>query len=371
LQKIIILAKKQYTIMISKKLPKLALLFAVLLITACSKTEDNVPLTTPTAEIEVDELVRKASLRNQEIPFKIINEAGEDVTSLATFYVGDATIEDDDVAIEGNVFTSDVIGEFEVYGVYMQDGVEITTNTESFSVIIPKRKIVVEDYTGTWCGWCPRVAGAILSLREETDDIAVVAIHENGNTPDPMHFGPVQTLKDEFEVVGLPAGRINRTVEWLVPYANSDVLSMAGQDTNMAISINSEMNGSELLVQINVVSEQAIAATDKLVVYLLEDGIVEEQLNYLNGDESSPFYQEGDVITDFVHDEVLRNSLTDIFGNPIPATAALTEYVTSFSFTVPDNYVVANLTFVAMVVDENNTAKNAQTAHINEMKSYE
>jgi thiol-disulfide isomerase/thioredoxin len=365
LQKIIILAKKQYIIMISRKLPKLALLFAVLLITACSKTEDNVPLTMPTAEIEVDELVRKASLRNQEIPFKIINDMGEDVTALATFYV-------DGVAVEGNVFSSDTIGEFEVYGVYVQDGVEITTNTESFSVIIPKRKIVVEDYTGTWCGFCPRVAGAIQSLKQETDDIAIIAIHETANSfPDPMHFAQIQTLKDEFQVEGLPAAKINRTTNWLIPHDNSDVTSIAGQDTDLAIAINSEMDGSELLVQVNVVSEQAIEATDRLVVYVLEDGIIYDQVNYLNGDPTSPFYNLGDPIPNFVHDEVLRNSLTGVLGNVIPATPALNEYVTSFTFNVPDNYVVDNLLFVAMVVDENNTARNAQTAHVNENKSYE
>ena len=157
--------------MITKRIPKFIYVFTILLLVACSKTEDNVPLTSPTALISVDKLVRKASLVNQNIPFKIINEEGEDVTALAIFYV-------DGVAIDGLSFSSNAIGEFEVYGVYMEDGVEITTNTESFSVIIPKRKIVVEDYTGTWCGFCPRVTAALHDLEEETDDIAVVAIHE-------------------------------------------------------------------------------------------------------------------------------------------------------------------------------------------------
>lgn len=186
-----------------------------------------------------------------------------------------------------------------------------------------------------------------------------------------MHFDQIQTLKDEFEVEGLPAAKINRTTNWLIPHANSDVTSIAGQDTNLAIAINSEMDGSQLLVQVNVVSEQAIEATDKLVVYLLEDGIVNDQVNYLNGDSTSPFYNLGDPIPNFVHDEVLRNALTGVLGSSIPSTEALTEYVTSFTFNVPADYVVDNLTFVAMVVDENNTARNAQTAHINESKSYE
>ena len=65
--------------MISKRIPKFICALSILLIFSCSKTEDNVPLDPPTAQISVDKLVRKASLRNQNIPFKIINEAGDDV----------------------------------------------------------------------------------------------------------------------------------------------------------------------------------------------------------------------------------------------------------------------------------------------------
>ena len=351
--------------MITKRIPKFILLFAIILNVACSKTEENVPLTTPTAEISVDKLVRKASLVNQEIPFRIINEAGVDVTDLATFYV-------DGVAVEGASFSSDVIGEFEVYGVYMEDGVEITTNTESFEVIIPKRKIVVEDYTGTWCGFCPRVSGALHDLEMETTDIAVVAIHETANSfPDPMHFDQVQILKDEYGVEGFPAAKINRSTNWQIPHLASDVTSIAGLDTNLALAINSQLENDELLVQVNLVFEEGSVQGDKLVVYLLEDGIIYDQVNYYNGDQTSPFYNLGDPIPDFVHNDVLRNSMTGVLGDPIPVTAALTEYITSFTVDIPSDYVIENLEIVAIVVDESNTAKNAQVAHVNEDKAYE
>ncbi|NRD23195.1 Omp28-related outer membrane protein [Winogradskyella litoriviva] len=351
--------------MISKKVPKIFLLLFLVISVSCSKTEENVPLTTPTAQISVDELVRKASLINQEIPFKIVNEAGEDVTSLATFYV-------DGDAIDGSSFSSDAIGEFEVYGVYMEDGVEVTTNTENFTVIIPKRKIVVEDYTGTWCGFCPRVSAALTSLHQETDDITVIAIHETANSyPDPMHFSQVQTLKDAFNVEGFPAAKINRTTEWQNPHANTDVTSIAGLDTNLAIAINSELEGDELTVQVNVVYEEGSVLGDKLVVYLLEDEIINGQVNYYNGDSTSPFYNMGDVIPEFEHNEVLRNSLSAVLGDAIPVTSALTEYITSFTMTVPSDYVMDNLSIAAMVVDSNNSAKNSQFAHIEEDKAYE
>ncbi|BAO76237.1 hypothetical protein WPG_2007 [Winogradskyella sp. PG-2] len=332
---------------------------------ACSKTEENVPLTTPTAEITVDKLVRKASLVNQNIPFQIINEVGEDVTSLATFYVNGEPV-------DGSSFSSDAIGNFDVYGVYMQDGVEITTNTETFSVIIPKQKIVVEDYTGTWCGFCPRVSGALYSLQEETDDITIVAIHETANSfPDPMHFDQVQLLKDAYGVEGFPAARINRSVNWQQPHANSDVTSIAGVDTNLAIALNSELTDNELLVQVNVVYAEGSVLGDKLVVYLLENEIIYDQVNYYNQDTTSEFYNMGDPIPDFEHNEVLRNSLSGVLGDPIPVTEALNEYVTSFTINIPSDYNTEKLSVVAMVVDQDNTAKNSQHASINVDKAYE
>ncbi len=351
--------------MISNGIQKLGLFILVLFSSACSKTEENVSLNPPTAEIIVDELVRKASLVNQEIPFKIINELGVDVTDLATFYVNGEPI-------DGASFSSDAIGVFEVYGVYMEDGVEITTNTEPFSVIIPKQKIVVEDYTGTWCGFCPRVSGAIHSLREETDAIAVIAIHETANSfPDPMHFSQVQLLKDAFGVEGFPAARINRNIDWQSPHPNSDVTSIAGLDTNLALAINSELTANELLVQVNVVYEEGSVLGDKLIVYLLEDGIIYDQVNYYNADTTSPYYNLGDPIPDFEHNDVLRASLTSVLGNPIPATEALIEYSTSFPIVIPESYVIENLSVVAIVVGADNSAKNVQFAQINELKPYE
>jgi len=348
------------------KIPKiLFFIISLVVISSCSKTEENVSLEPPTGEIVVDELVREASLRNQIIPFKVINEAGDDVTDITTFYV-------DNLEVEGTIFFSETIGEFEVYGVYTEEGVEITTNTESFRVIIPKRKVVIEDYTGTWCGFCPRVVAAVETVHEVTDDIAIVAIHETANSnPDPMHFPQVLDLKNEFGVSGLPAARINRTVNWSVPYDTSDVTSMAGQDTDFAIAIISELTDNELVVEVNVVYENGSVPGDKLVVYLVEDGIIHDQTNYFNSDETSPYYQMGNPIPDFTHNDVLRQSLTQTLGDDISGTPALETYTRTFSTTLDPEYVNDNLSLVVMVVSEDNTARNAQFAEVNEDKSYE
>ena len=209
-------------------------------------------------------------------------------------------------------------------------------------------------------------------MEELTDEIAVVAIHETANSnPDPMHFPQVQDLKDMFGVDGLPAARINRTSSWSSPYDTEEVTGMAGDVTDFAISILSQLTDNELVVEVNIVYENGSVPGDKLVVYLVEDGIIYDQTNYFNADETSPFYQMGDPIPNFEHHKVLRKSISQLFGDAISSTSALETYSRTLSVVVSPEYNIDNLSLVAMVVSEDNTGKNAQTALINEDKEYE
>ena len=346
-------------------MPKILVALALLVIFSCSKTEDNVPLTAPTGQITVEKIVRQASLKNQIIPFSVLNEMGDDVTATTTFYV-------DGQEITGNTFSSPTVGEFEVYGKYTENGVLITTNTVPFSVIIPKRKVVLEDYTGTWCGYCPSVAHAVELAHDATNDIAVVAIHKTASSlPDPMHFDDVEILQNEYGVSGFPSARINRSTVWNTPYDIANIVSMAGVETDLAIAILSKLDGNTLTVRTDVVFENGSLSGDKLVVYLLESGIIHEQTNYYNTDVTSPYYQLGNPIPNFVHNEALRLSLTEVLGDNISATAELEEFSKTFSVTISAEYNQANLSLVAMVVNADNSARNSQFADVSEDKAYE
>jgi len=304
-------------------------------------------------------------LRNQTVEFTLTDADGNDNTDSATFFVNG-------MAITGNSYATSSTGVYEVYAEYELAGSTQTSETKNFTVFIPKRKVVIEDYTGTWCGYCPSVAAAIMEAHAVTDDISVVAIHETANSnPDPFHFPQVQLLQDEFGVDGLPAARLNRTTTWNSPYETSDVTGMAGENTDLAISINSSLSGNDLSVDVNVIFENGSTTGDRLVVYLLENGLIYEQTNYYNDDPTSPFYQQGNPIPNFEHNEVLRLSLTDIFGDEIPETSAFSDYTKNLNVTIPSEYNNNNLELVVMVVSADNTARNSQYADVNENKEYE
>ena len=344
-------------------LPIVMVLLAGVAIYSCSKKE-NFPAETDDVIIIDDDVVsalvvRTSSLRNQEIVFELFDENGVDISAEATFFV-------DDEAIIGPMFSSAEVGAFEVYAEYMVEGTMVTSDLEAFQVIVPKRKIVIEDYTGAWCGYCPRVSAAIEAIHEVTDDVTVVAIHND----DDMAVSFEEDLRTEFGVSGFPAGRINRTTNWSNPHPIDAVIDIAGLDTDMAISINSQLNGSDLAVEISVVSENALDNT-KLVVYLVENGILSDQVNYFDGDENSPYYQQGNPIVDFVNEDVLRASLSGIFGDNMTSTGALQEYKATYSTSLSSDYVAANMHIIAMVVQDDNTALNSQVANLDSFKDYE
>ena len=232
-----------------------ALVCLLLLFNACTKTEDFSDFVDDGMVDDPDPIVsalvvRPASLRNQENAFRVLDDEGNDVTEMATFYV-------DGEAIEGSSYSAAEVGEHQVYAEYEVDGTMVTTDTETIAVVIPKRKVVVEDYTGAWCGYCPRISAAIEEVYAQTSHVAVIGIHND----DEMALPFEEDIRDVFEVFGFPSGRINRTQNWSNPHPAEDVTSIAGLDTYAALSINSSLDGNDLVVKVGVSSEMDLTDT--------------------------------------------------------------------------------------------------------------
>ncbi len=315
---------------------------------------------------------KSKALRNQTVEFKLLNPDGTDATEEAQFYV-------DNNLIEGATYITDVAGVYSVYAVY-DNGVS-QTEESTFEVFIPKRKIVYEDYTGAWCGWCVRVTNAVRLLKEQSDDVVIVAIHNN----DIMAFEGESQLADAFDVSAYPAAKINRTLTAPTPEDGTEsidlALTHAGEDTDLSIAINTNLNGDNLNVEVKLISENPIPSSYKLVAYVYQNGLIFPQTNYYVDTPGSPYYQMGNPIPDFVHDDVLEASLTtNIFGESIPATVAYETYSRTFTALnlsefaeteSPNTYDPTRFGVAVYVVDENNNALNAQHVRAGQSINFE
>ena len=142
----------------------------------------------------------------ETIIFTAFDQNGNNVSTSSDFYVNETKI-------PSNTHTFNTIGTFDVYAKYGQ----LTSETKTIEImptpITFKQNVVVEDFTGTWCGWCPRVSEAVRLLKQETSDPIVVAIH-NG---DAMQFSQEGAIRQAFNVTGFPTALINRQERWASP----------------------------------------------------------------------------------------------------------------------------------------------------------
>lgn len=275
----------------------------------------------------------KSLLKNQINTFTLYDvSTGEDISEEGTFYINGE-------AIVGNTFSSNTAGEYEVYAEYItENGEDLTTDSEDFSVVVPVQRALIEDYTGTWCGYCPRLQSVIGEVMEMTNLVSTVAIHKSSSdsNPDPYEYEFVDDLVDVYNPYGeFPKGLINRTISWDDNDPNT-VLGYVGGESNFGIAAKTRFSGSELSIDVRVASTSELA-NKKIVVAAVENQLYHDQTSYLDNDPTSPWYQQGNPIPDYENNHVLRHAMTNIFGDPIPATDALIDYKKSYSMNM-NNY---------------------------------
>ena len=97
---------------------------------------------------------------------------------------------------------------------------EVTTTT-TLPVIalttVPKHRTLLEEYTGTWCGWCPRGYVGLEKLAELYPDDYVLVSYHNGDD--------MEILVSDFfpsAVTGFPAAWMERSVELDAYYGSGD-----------------------------------------------------------------------------------------------------------------------------------------------------
>jgi thiol-disulfide isomerase/thioredoxin len=329
-----------------------------ILIYSCSKPESFSDLTVQQNSLIPGLNVESSYLKDQLISFNMIDSEGNNITSGTSFTV-------DNQLINGNTISYDEIGSHDVSANYTIDSQNYSTDLIVFNIVEPINKVIVEDYTGTWCGYCPPVAHAIYELKEVYDNIISVGIHNN----DELTIDQESDLRSELGISGFPSARLNRTISWFDPYQISDVNSLLSEENNVAISIKSALENIDLEVNLRIVSNVELV-NHKLVIYLVESNLIYDQSNYFNYVEDSYFYNLGNPIENYSHQDVLRKSITNISGNTLDLIQPLTDYKFNFNVEISPDFVQENLAIVAMVVDSNNNAINSQFSEVNSFQDF-
>ena len=224
------------------------------------------------------------------------------------------------------------------------------------------KNALIEDYTGTWCGWCPRVAYAIELVEAESDKVFVNAVHSG----DPMENPYGATLDNIYVTSGYPTAVLNRDVDWTYPEPSNvaQATALATGNTTSGLSINSLLTGNELSIYVSSAFSQSTPGA-KLVVMILEDGIIASQANYTS------YYDGADPIPQFEHNHTLRHSVTNVLGDAIANTGASSKNEQVFTLTVPNTVNNSSkMSILALIVGSDDKVLNVNGAHVGTDKDF-
>ena len=278
--------------------------------------------------------------------FQCINKDDNDnnLTGEAKFFVNGKEI-------TGNAYSTTTAGEYSVvakYSTYETPAVKVTAQKDL--IITPK--ILLEDYTGTWCPNCPRCIKLVNDC-VKTGKVVGLAIHQG----DIMEVADGRKLISHFKIEGYPSIIIDRKPETLAHGGTvNDVLKHLKTDPKIGTAIDFKIAGGEFVADVNVVSKES-RSDIKIAVFLAENGIKAAQA--------------GDSSID-THYHALRAAHNgNILGEDISVTAGTTLKKT-FKFPLSAKYKDENnCEVIVMIINKSdNTVINVQRVLVNQKVGY-
>lgn len=242
-------------------------------------------------------------------------------------------------------------------------------NTANSNLIVlsqmAHRKIVMEEFTGSWCGYCPRGSVAMEKLSEEMPDEYIgIAVHSDEMTAE--SYNPLL-----YTVSSFPTATINRTV-YCDPYYGTtnynygikdDITEMLSSPSVADISVEATYT-DHTQTALNVTSHVTFYLNSsnnpyEMAYVLTEDGIIGLQSNYYSGATNLPsdlahLSHESEYITDFEFNDVARG-IYDCMGIAGSLEGELydnEEKTHSYTISIPNTVVNKNnLKLTALLIN--------------------
>lgn len=197
------------------------------------------------------------------------------------------------------------------------------------STQVEKRNVIVEEFTGVNCGWCPNGHQIVNQLCDQYSGHAWgINIHQGG-------FAPVFTTSMGNQIATLwnptsyPIGTVNRTTlqsrgDWAATAAQ-----VRAEDSPVNLAGSARLDGRTFTIHLEVYyTGDASEATNLLNIAVLQNNVLYQQAN---NDGSNAEFIEGNL---YRHMHMFRTLITGQWGVSIPATQN-TFIDTTITYTVP------------------------------------
>ena len=216
------------------------------------------------------------------------------------------------------------------------------------------RNVVIEEATGTWCGYCPAGIVTMEAIRENFPDgeFIPVGVHGASIKEDPMYASTYSKVFSLIANSGVPSALLNRSVD-VYPFPYEEVLEyyeMVRRVPGLAtVSATAEFSDDRSALNIHTTFAFCFDDNSAKSIYRLAYGITEDnvgpynQTNYYSGANNDyGGWEDKPESVSTIYNDVARqlNSYTGIL-NSIPGTIVAGQeythdYTLSFGNTIKD-----------------------------------
>lgn len=210
-----------------------------------------------------------------------------------------------------------------------------------------RRAVLIEDFTGQRCVWCPNGNDAINALEQQYGDSTIIAVA--------VHSGPLgfkgnaavaglatdlgDSYYNRFGVESQPTAYINRRA--LLPRVTDwPARVQAELETEPALMLTLTAGYDSLTRQATLQTE--ILALDHAVDGFLQVWLTEDSIRALQ------MMPDGPANAGYIHNHVLRAAVNGDWGEPV-SVAAHQVVSRSCAYTLPAGYNASHCHFVAFV----------------------
>ncbi len=240
---------------------------------------------------------------------------------------------------------------------------EANVAVSTASQVVDKH-VLMEYYSGEWCGWCPDGALTISNIKNEFGSKVIASTIHQG---DFMQNNSGTAMISGFGINGYPSGTVDRKSP---AGGGSEVMNrgdfrdaVAAQLVNTPqtpIGIDIEhtynCNTRELIIKVNADFYTVIPENMRMSFFVQEDVVIGQgQRNFLNTTAGHPYQGLGDPIPNYNHKDVYRGTTGSVFGTAIGAITTPRRVSQIYTFVVPATGFDLNRLYIVGVVSKDGT----------------
>ena len=256
------------------------------------------------------------------------------------------------------------------------------------------QKVVAEEVTGTWCGYCVRGIVAMEQMREEhPDDYIGIAVHcGNGNWPDAMQLDPtiyLDLLFSNLGMTGYPHCTVNRQKKYTgdpanIPYYYNQAKKEAKPKAGIVLTAEYDAELDQITTHTSTLFTSNETGADYRQLYVLIENAVHGegygyyQSNYYSGVAGMGRFTDLPSTvpdTEMTYPDVARaiygtyHGIKDIYDATI--TAGAVTYCDYILDSIPASILVReNCELAVLLLNKNGVIVNADKVNLGELSGF-